>query len=74
MRAMGVVETRILRFDAIKGAVECGCFDAHFWDEVARYVACERAGVVGALFRKKVSVDNLCEGGFMHFVRRWSRF
>lgn len=39
MRGVGVVQTRVLSLYTVKGAVEVGCFDSDFRDEVTIYVS-----------------------------------
>ena len=68
VRGMGVVQTWILGLYTIERAVEIGCFDSNFGHDVTVYMGGQGAGVGLPWAWKEGSVDQVRDGGFMHFM------
>ena len=69
MGKMGVVQTGILSFYAVEGAVEIGCFDSNFRYEVAINVGGESRGIALSRAWEECPMDESRDGGFMHFEK-----
>ena len=66
---MGIIQTGVLSFYAIKGSVEIGCLNSNFRYEVAVDVGGECGRIALSWARKECSVNKSRYRGFMHFFR-----
>ena len=66
MTSTSIIQTRILRFDAVDGAIIADDLVSYLWDDVSANKGQKVCGICRLSVWEQVPIDHKLDGGFVH--------